>query len=43
MDTAVIVLAVLVGASAGHLITAWLFHRRYWLLPKNRTFTSGEV
>jgi hypothetical protein len=43
MDDAAIILAVLAGAFAGHVVTAWLFHRRYWLLPKDRTFKSGEV
>jgi hypothetical protein len=43
MDVAAIVLAVLVGALVGHLVTAWLLHRSYWLFPKNRTFKSGDV
>jgi hypothetical protein len=38
MDSTDIILAAFVGAVSGYAITAWLYHRRYWLLPKDRTF-----
>jgi hypothetical protein len=42
MESADMILAALIGALIGFAVTAWLFHRRYWLLPKDRTFRHPE-
>jgi hypothetical protein len=36
------VMALMIGSLIGFGVASWLYHRRYWLLPRDRTFRHPE-